>query len=360
VLTTLALLALSCPLLRPVPQAPDDTSSRIAQTLGLGDPFDDDSANANLVAATGAVEAAIRAAASAPEQKGNPEPQVRARALRLVLQWDLCDRVRAAGGRFDLAAWLALDELDQRPPSRARTALLARAFATAAARDERLRALAAARTVADQFCRDWNEISVSGDEAVTRKYAALESALRGAGAAAAPGLFAILCVPPDVAFGHTDPHPGPDPSMRQQVRALYALGMLGLGAAAPAFALHAGGPSFTANVTAQSFLEKLDGVTLGPKDDLEKRSRAVAAWWADHRKEHAVVLDHLVRGTLRWTRAALAADDQQRRMAWKRGPAALERLVGTDLRCDAGDSTIDLRARVDALEEAWLAKRTHR
>jgi hypothetical protein len=325
---------------------------RMVKSLSVADPFNDSSPTSNLVSATGAVEAAIRAAA----HDSKTDAPIRGRALRLVLAWDLADRVRAHETQPDLSAWLALDELDQLFTLRPRAALLARAFTAPEQRDKALAALGEAREIARRFCHDWNENVVSGDKAKESEYADLKVSLVGAGTATAPYLFGILCVPQDVAFQFTDPHTGPEPTARQQVRALYALAFLRLSAAAPYFVLHSQGPSFTETTTAESVLSALAGLDLSASKDPQARAKLVTDWWSTQRDQHALVLDHLVRGTLRWTRSAIGSSEVRIRESWHSGPAELARLAGPAFQCPADGDASTLRARVDALEDAWLRK----
>jgi len=337
-----------------LPAPADDVAARVVSSLGISDPFVDDSPTGNLVAAKGSVEAAIRAAAGA---FATDEP-IRGRALRLVLAWDLADRVRNSGGQLDLASWLALDELDRLYAAQARAALLARGFAASEARDAALQKLAEARTVAQQFCRDWNEIVLPGREEKAKDHDAEKAALVAAGDAAVPYLLGILCVPSVASFGVglTDRDAGSDPTAREQVRALYALGFLRARVAAPMFVFHAEGPSFTESSAAQWQLHELAGVDIGDQAG-SARAAAVARWWGEHREEYGVVLDHLVRATLRWSRVAIRDNEGPRDDFWQFGPVTLARLVGPELRCATDGDADARRARVDALLEAWLASR---
>lgn len=334
-------------------QAPASATERAAAVLRKHDPLRDGAGAPELLPADRSLDAAIGELA----RTTGTERIVQQRALRLARAIGLAERVRTSEARRDAAFWLAFAELDRGVPDAVRTLLLARAFADAkvlaAARDE----LAAATATARAFCTEWNETrEPDAPETVKRRYDELEAALKKAGPAAVPHLLQVLAVLPELSF--VDALDDGAPSARAQVRAIFAFAVyLELREAMPCFVMHAAGPSLTQSSNAAAAAQKFAGESFGagvlrPGDD-----NALLAWWEQHRKEHEIVLDHVVHEVVRRARPEFDKPDPRGDNARWAAPRRLERLLG-DIGIpgkDAGREVLD--AIVQHAEDEWLRHR---
>jgi hypothetical protein len=325
--------------------ADDTPAARVAKALAAADPLADGSPCADLCAADASAEDAVRALAKSAEVAAD----VRDRALRVVLAFDLAKRVRDGDAAPGVVYWLALDELDRRYPAAQRESLLARALPDAAKRKARLDELAAGRATSAKFCTEWNEFYVPGGDD-EKRYVALAADLKKTGAAAVPALAEILAIPPQATFCVMEPHPGV--SARRQVRAIFGLMHLDARDAVPYLVWQSRGPSLTESSNAQGLAAKWFVPAAAPDAD---EAKAVEAWWKEHRAEHAIVVDHLVRTTLRWTRDGVAdakpavaegADFTARKLA---------ELLGVPVPFPEDGDVAAKRARVAAIERLWIA-----
>lgn len=323
-------------------QEPRSDTERVVAVLRQADPLGDDAIGTELLA-PGSLDDAVRAVA----QDAAIERTVRLRAMHLVRALDLANRIRGSERR-DLSWWLALHEIQNELPPSVASLLLQRAFADDAARASALAELAAAGEVAQRFCSEWNETREAQDAA---RYDALEAELKQAAPAVVPSLFSILVVPPGITF--SGPEPGQPVDARQQVRAILGLAaVLELDRALPCFVVHACGPSLTQSTHAAMAVQRFSGEHFGaafltPGDDA-----ALCAWWAAHRLQHTIVLDHLQQGMLRWARAALARDDRRSATGARCAIQSLQRALGEPPDAAAADDVAELRLRLDRIDAA--------
>ncbi len=273
---------------------------------------------------------------------------------RLLEAVRLAQRVREGEAAAPLPYWLALDDLAR--AARSRNALLDLAIPAEAPRAEALKRLDAARAMAQRFCLDWNEHD--GAPEVAKANAALRAELEKAGPAAAPHLLEVLTVLPADAFVVIEPERGV--TARQQVRALYGIGFLGLRDAAPYLVFHTTGPSLTSSSVAATTLQQLTGAKLGADVLGEPPREAIDAWWREHRDVRSPVLDHFVRHLIAYLRepqraaSALPLDWAEfRRENARLGVEALERLLGMKLRYDAEADPNTRLGQLDTIERRW-------
>ncbi len=330
--------------------AADDAAATAVKALEAADPLAEGAAFPGIAAPDAAVDAALRGIAASEKASA----VVRGRALRLVHELDLADRVRAGRAKPDLGVWLALDEIALKIPRKGPgEALLQRALPDAKERETMTASLAAARETARRFCLDWNELETAGGDDAKRN-AALRGELEKAGAAAVPYCVEVLAAPPQATFAVMDPEKGV--TARQQVRAVFALGFVDAKGAVPYLVFHVSGPSLTLCTNAQALVRRFAGSGAGDgKGDEAASVQAIETWWSEHRGDHALVTDHLVRSVLRWTRAALRSTDRDTAYWAQHGPTALERLLGSKIEFAPDDAAPANLARVDAAEDRWLA-----
>jgi hypothetical protein len=326
-------------------EAPAD---RVAKALASADPLADGSASAGLLAGDAATEDAIRTLAKSAAAAA----EVRDRALRVVLALDLAKRVRDGDAARGVPYWLALDEIDRRYPATQRDSLLGRALPDAATRKGRLDELAAGRATAAKFCSEWNEMRAPGSDE-EKRYAALETEMKKAGAAAVPPLAEILAIPPQATFGVIDPSPGV--SARRQVRAVFGLMHVDAKDAVPYLVWQCRGPSFTESTNAQALVAKWFVPAAAAGGDESKRVEAIEAWWATNRAEHAVVVDHLVRTALRWTRDGVADKNPAVAEGADFTARKLAELLGVKIAFPEDGDVAAKRARVAEIERLWIA-----
>jgi hypothetical protein len=328
--------------------ADEAPAERVAKALSSADPLSDGSASAGLFAADAATEDAIRAVAKNTAAAAD----VRDRALRVILALDLAKRVRDGESEPGVAYWLALDEIDQRYPAVQRESLLGRALPDAAKRKARLDELVAARATAAKFCSEWNETYAPGSDE-EKRYAALEAELKKVGAAAVPTLAEILAIPPQATFGVVEPHPGV--SGRRQVRAIFGLLYLDAKDAAPYLVWQCRGPSYTESTNAQALVGKWFVPAANAGGEESKRVETIEAWWKKNRAEHAVVLDHLVRTALRWTRDGVADKNPAVAEGADFTARKLAELLGVNIAFPEDGDVAAKRARVVEIDRLWIA-----
>ncbi|MFY9342765.1 MAG: hypothetical protein WAT39_09765 [Planctomycetota bacterium] len=296
------------------------------------------------------LDAAIRELAA---DAATSDQLARRRALRLARVLDLAQRVQDGAKRRDLAWWLAFDEIECDVPDPGRGLLLARAFATSDAVAAAEREFNAAHETARRFCEQWNEsrstTPTDAEREQYRKNDELEAALTKAADAAVPGLLHHLTTPPEVTFADRRF------TARHQVRALLALSAIQkVPAAMPYFVMHAAGPSLTQSADAALAVQGLGGVALGaamlqPGDD-----EALLSWWTAHRRQHTLVLDHLVHHVVHATLGQLHRDDDDTfQLAWS-AVHRLDRVLGNEAPLARDGGLPAWRARLETIETGWL------
>ncbi len=272
----------------------------------------------------------------------------RDRALRLQIAFNRVARIREAASvnPRGVVWWLSLDELDRELPRGPRETLLARALPDAAERKARLEKLAAAREVAERFCREWNELERNADQ--TKKYADLRAELERAGNAAIPYLATLLAVPPQATF--TNIHEERGLTARQQVRALFALGFLDAKGCSLFALFHVRGPSFTQSATARSVLAQLTDIELPIGGEEAAQLAVIDKLWSSPRWGASYERDHLVRHTLRWARDGIESGDAKREYWAQYGPSQLQYIVG-DVEFDSEAPLETRKAQLVALDQ---------
>jgi hypothetical protein len=336
-------------------QSPDDTAAgRVTSVLRDHDPLRNGHGAAELLGGDAPLDAAILAVA----QSAGSEAVVRIRALRLARVLGLTKRLREGKEPHDIAWWLAFDELEHDVPVVVRPFLVSRAFADDASLAAAREALRAADDVVRRFCRDWNEIRFTGAAAEEhreeyRHYDELEAALARCGAAAVPGLLRILAVPPEMVFGEQHG----ERSARQQVRAILALSSVTkVPEAIPYFVLHAVGPSLTQSSDAALAAQVFVGQSFGAASMDAGDDKALLAWWAAHRADHDLVLDHLVQHVIAWARADLEDKNSHGFEGVWCAVTDLDRVLGSSTAFPRDSGPEVWRARLDDLERGWLLR----
>ena len=330
-------------------------TERVLAVLRSHDPLRDGDGADRLLLADRSLDAAIHDLATDPATQDHVAQR---RARRLWRAIELAQRLEHGGKPRDLLWWLALDELALDVPPTVKEALLQRAFANvsdvAAAAGE----LAAGTAVADRFCSQWseftwNEPATEEQREQNRKNAELEPALTKAGLAEVPGVCRYLAVPPEIAF------PQETISARHQVRALLGLSsVLKVAAVMPWYVMHSGGPSLTQSSDAAMAVQTLGNAPLGAAWMQPGGDDALLAYWSKHRSDHADVLDDLVHRVVHeaLTRTDGANDKQAFNLVWC-AVRRLDRVLGTTTTLKSDDGMEAWRARLEDLEDAWLAQR---